>query len=397
MTNEKERIAIMSAPNQNRGGAINPLRLATIVLAEILTKINEVHLNKQLPRIYMWNNVGQNITGTRADIEEKYKMLSKLGLDISSITTYADDDYEFKQYLKEFILDNVKKGNIYQEKSEVVVCQNCGHHIGISTIGLISECSLCKSKELTTEVHNTLFTKIIEDKSSIVDNHIKAFKNTKHLKTRFNHLPESIQINKRRNVGLSLDFVGFEGYVVDPKFAISILPHFVAQNQNLTRVTQIQGFKTATNTIPYTTSFETQKKFDYLLTGHIDNKYELSELDFGFFSLQLPLFLIGLDNTINLNRIAQLRADYIKTCNKAKLILLENDSKKVRHVDIIQTGLSALLSEAIMSFVNYDIINGIKTLKEFMKQLNNGFDYDVILSINDRQIIQKIFGTLYEL
>ena len=339
----------------------------------------------------MWNNIGSNIKDGL--LETKYEFFKKHGLEFPSLNLEMDDSLEFQTYLRKVLESLVSTGVIYKDSDTYSACSDCGHCIGISSSSRISKCSKCPSENIIMEARNGLFLDLPTDKISLINGKTPAFKNIKQLHTRFNHLPNRINLEKIRPTGLSLDFLGFDGFVLDPKFGISLLPHFVAQKYEVDKITQVQGYETITNTAPYTNTILSNIDFEYILTGLADNNCQFLDEEVNFVLFHLPVFLIGFDSVVSESRIDQLKEDYKKTVRKLSAVIngLELSSESVVPLD------RELLNQAIDYFAQYKYKDGIIAIKEFVKQLNKNPELQKQVSKSDINTINQTFGLIFKI
>lgn len=387
---------IMPAPNQNRDGKINPARLTSITLAETLTRLKESKIDKPLPRIHPWNMVGANIKGSEQDLKAKYEYLKSKGFDFPKLNIERDNSAEFLQFARDYILNFAKSGVIYQDMDRFEVCGSCSYVIGISTATRITKCSQCSGTEIHQENRNGLFINIDQNIQNNITQHFPSYKSKRHLAANFHDLPRRIFLNKQRESGLDLDFVGFAGQKLDPKFGISLLPHYISQKYQQSKITQIQGYETATNTAPFTLSIPSLVNYQYLLLGHIHNDWVSDDAEY-FTLAHLPFYLIGFDGSLSKDRINQLHDDYSKTIRKIQGL---KQIQNVVYPDVLPQIISKPNIEVehiINLLLEYDVVEGIKALKDYIKKINKEARESGIMNMEDLESIETVTNLIYNI
>jgi len=356
-------------------------RLIPMLVAENMTRIAEYEFGESISRVDLWNCVGmrmdkafkqQNKFNSRRDfstslIVDKYTILEELGIPNSGRDIIRDDDDDAtRTWFEHKIQELFTSGSIYIDSIGVNICDTCGYLQSID-VSSVDSCSLCDGSCFHQEKRELLMVDIPKDRQSLIEDRIIYPKNTKHIHSFFDQLPPRMMISKVREYGLSLDSIGLEGYVLDPKIGVALMPELVAEKYSLSKLTLTQGAAVATHAIPYTSILTTGFHHTYVLLPKIPitTLDEAREIGIGFIGRYLPLILMTFNGDITPNQLRVAREEYSRIIWKIDniLSLLQSESGQPIH---LRPDDNQVLAEVAKDFREYRIRDGQKKLREFL-------------------------------
>lgn len=314
------------------------------LISDTLNGIENNKLNVQ-----MWNNNTPKTatqykgSGTKKSFENycddeisiKNNIMTDVGynMDDKQVDVVADTDAQFGMWVNDKIDRLMSSGTIYEERGEFHICMDCGNVIAESSVEIAANCVICNSSRVEIKNEKGLFVDFPEDKDSLFQDQLFSSLTPsaqKDMSNRFKLTPHRSFINKRRFTGILLEKSGFDGFVVDPKVAIALMPEFVANKHGIDSIVQIHGASTATNTLPYTSIFN---------DGSFHNSYifinktpagvllENQNLGAGFYGY-CAANLISKMSPMKIYEFSAIKHEFIKTKNGLQNALqwLENDN-----------------------------------------------------------------------
>lgn len=376
--------AIVSAPNQNHENfAQRTERLIPFFGANILSRLVTLHSGKPLPAIDMWNNFGHQMDEAYSNqslldgasrrqyadllIDKKYAYFASLGINIDTRTIVRDDDPETMSWMEQRLQKLYDEGIIYEDTEALSVCTSCGNIISVATVK-VGSCSRCKSQDIAIEKRPSLFVDLPGSRQQYVHDKILLPKNAGHINGQFATLPGRVIVSRQRDYGQPLDFLGYEGMVLDPKIGLGLMPEMIVERFKLKVLTQVQGAPTAKNTVPYTTLLSPDIETRYIFTNHVPGNIsttEVQKLGVDFFTKYLPLFMLDKTGDVNDAQLNSLVIEYSKAKRK-----LDNALHYLRTnigEDIPMPAQDkALLSDSLSNFANQNIRSTVINLRKYI-------------------------------
>ena len=386
MKESEHLIAVAPGQNLELGERKVIQRFMPLLVAENLTRIKEYQTGNQWKRIDMWNCVGmrmdmqfttQNSGITREEystqlLDDKYRLLGELGIDRTGRVIVRDDAEDTKAWLNKKIELLFSDGRIYIEKAPVLVCNRCDYVQG-AVEARVSSCSKCSNAFFHGEDRIALFVDI-PHKETLFAGKVYSPKKQARLAGRFKDLPPRMMISKTRQEGLSLDNLGLDGLVLDPKIGISLLPEMVASNHDLKEITQVQAEATSTHNIPYVSLLTDSFISTYVLLPKIPTTDINQARDMGieFVTRYLPILLMMSTEDISESQIKQAQIAYEQITTKFRnvIYMLRSGNKE-------ETYLSEedreICQEIVDHFGNYELRRGLDKLKDFIRTLGRRY------------------------
>lgn len=193
-------------------------------------------------------------------------------------------------------------------------------------------------------------------------------KNSGHINGQFATLPGRVLVSRQRDYGQSLDFLGYEGEVLDPKIGIALLPEMISARFGLKGITQIQGASTAKNTVPYTTLLSPDLEAKYMFINYAPKNISIGtiqEQGVDFFTKYLPLFMLDKTGDVSDEQLNALRSEHTKTKRKmtnALMYLRANEGE----VTPLPNEDQVLLTQSLNSVAQQNIRNGVLNLRKYI-------------------------------
>jgi hypothetical protein len=357
-------------------------RFIPMLVAENINRIIEYESGKLMPRVDLWNCVGmrmdkafmsqQNRYKSRKAFSysllvDKYKILEELGIPSKGRDVIRDDDDSTKTWLEQKIEQLLSTGAIYIDSVGVNICDTCGYMQSVDNIR-VNSCTICESDSFHSEKRNVLIVDIPKDRESLIRDRIIHPRNTEHVRGLFYQLPPRMMISRIREYGLPLDSIGLEGYVLDPKIGVALMPQLVAEKYELSELTLAQGAIVATNAIPYTSILTSGFHHNYLLLPKIPNTSleEAKNIGLGFIARYLPLALMTYSGDITPDQLEIIRKEYARINWKIDIIISSLQSEKEQSLRLGQEDHQRL-AEIFKDFTNYRIRAGQIKLGKFFK------------------------------
>lgn len=412
----KERSIVVCAPNQNIDWARNGYeRAVPLLLAQLLNR----RRGEQPMDIHLWNDVGviveneyQEYIATNGSISrdeyyqiqlcEKYNFLSNL-MDISNIAIENDHSDEFSDWIIPKLVKLTERGVLYTETARFHICANCGNLIAEESVA-VTTCKICKSNEILQDSRKGIFIDFPNDKTALVRGNVLNLKNQKQVQGWFANLPPRAFLNKTRKSGINLSYLGFPEYVLDPGFSISLLPEFIAEKYDYQEVTQIQGVKTATNTIPFTSLTNIDKQFinSYFLihkipSGSLEKAQTQTEKD--FYWKYLLLYLLNKESDLTPQETQGLFEEYRKLKYKVNTVIETVASNDLLSSRYFLSDRDREMANMITSMIlNMEVGVALKSAKDFLKTILREYSprskQGEKMDFFDYSMIKKIFTFL---
>jgi len=382
----KENFLIMAAPAQNLddGGRRVVQRFIPTLVAEALIRTREYKTGLPATRVYAWNCVGAKMDRqyeeykknhpdegsiTREEyssrlLQNKYGVLTDLGINPNDGQTVTDDQPEVLGWLTNEVCRLVKEGVFFRQQVDIQVCQNCGYEKTVSQ-KVVGQCGRCDESHFHMERREELVFNLPTNKQGLYKDRVYLPKNQGLFKGMFLSLPDQVIVSKMRRYGLDLGFVGFEGYVLDPKIGIALLPEWLSEQFGFDQITQIQGLKTVTNTLPYTAVLSEGFESRYVLTPMIPrmNLGEASEMGLGFVVNYLPYVLMKRSTNMSESDMENARIEYRRIVNKFKNCLqIINEEGSLTMPDNDRNCLNRIIG----NLMKYNIRAGLEGLRCFV-------------------------------
>lgn len=376
--------AIVSAPNQNHENfAQRTERLIPFFGAVTLSKLVALQSGQTLPQIDMWNSFGHQMdvaykAQTRFDgasreeyasqlIDEKYRYFDSIGINTANRHIVRDDDLETMTWIQSKLQLLYNEGSIYEDTEAVSVCSLCGNIISVATVAFTA-CSRCKSHDFNIQKRQALFMDLDGDRQKYLAGKVLLPKNSGHINGQFATLPGRVLVSRQRDYGQSLDFLGYEGEVLDPKIGIALLPEMISARFGLKGITQIQGASTAKNTVPYTTLLSPDLEAKYMFINYAPKNISIGtiqEQGVDFFTKYLPLFMLDKTGDVSDEQLNALRSEHTKTKRKmtnALMYLRANEGE----VTPLPNEDQVLLTQSLNSVAQQNIRNGVLNLRKYI-------------------------------
>ncbi len=343
--------AIMSAPNQNHENfAQRTERLIPFFGARVLSRLISLESGKPLPQIDMWNSFGHLMdeafkSQTRFDgasreeyagllLDEKYAYFASIGIDTGEREIIRDDAPETQAWVQEKIQKLYDNGTIYEDDEALQICASCRNIISVASV-VVGSCSRCKSQDIRIKKRPSLFIDLTGDRQKYIQGKVLLPKNAGHINGQFATLPGRVLIERQRDYGQSLAFLGRDDMVLDPKIGLGLLPEMVSERFGLQAITQIQGAPTAKNTVPYTSLLSPDLDAKYIFTNHAPKNITTETIDtigVDFFTKYLPLFMLDKTGDVSEVQLQALIVEHSKAKRKldnALLFIRSNEGVEV--------------------------------------------------------------------
>lgn len=419
-----------AGPGQNIDWAKNGLeRGVPHLLANSLNRI-ETRLNGDQSHVelQMWNNNTPKTVEewkiaqlenpdisfddyTCESIKNKNRILENAGYNTcnANLEVITDTDPILYAWINEKISQCIKNGIIYEERSQFHICNNCGNNIAEACVEIDHSCKLCGSTDIKTKYEKALFIDIPDDKESLIFNKIYSpIKDSAYrgLLNRFKLMPPRIFLNKRRFVGALLDRIGYEGFVVDPKLVISIMPEYFSNEKGIDEVVQIQSMSTATNTIPYTSILNNgsyKNSYIFINKAPAGILSELNHADSEYYSRLLGE-LSSRTKPMRIDEYMVMQKDYLKVRKGLVDSFLWMDAKDTTDVINLEKEVVDIIS-AIREFLlngNYQL--GLESARKLAnkyiiheyarkcKEQHTRLENDDLIAL--RLVLEPIYGVL---
>jgi hypothetical protein len=357
-------------------------RFIPMLVAENITRVIEYESGRIMPRVDLWNCVGmrmdkiftaqQSRYGSRRDFStpllvDKYTVLEELGIPKKGRDIIRDDDDTTKGWLEKKIEQLFSSGAVYIDSVGVNICNSCGYLQSVDSVSLTS-CTVCGNNHFRSEKRNVLMVDIPKDRESLIKDKIVYPQNTKHIHSFFDQLPSRIMISRVREYGLPLDSIGLEGYVLDPKIGVALMPELVAEKYELSELTLTQGATVATHNIPYTSVLTNGFRHTYLLLPKIPitSLEEARNIGLSFMARYLPFAVLTHNSDISLAQLKIIREEYTRITWKIDTIISSLRSEEGQSVNLTPED-HQILAEITRDFIEYRVRAGQKKLGNFFK------------------------------
>jgi len=416
MVESEQRLIIASAPeNLDTKNERVVHRFIPTLVAENITRIVEYESGRVMPRVDLWNCVGmrmdkafmtqQDRYKSRRDFStsllvDKYTILEELGISSKGRDIIRDDDNVTKTWLEQKIKQLLSSGAIYVDSVGVNICDTCGYMQSVDNVK-VNSCTVCGGNCFHSEKRNVLMVNIPKDRESLIKDRIIHPKNTKHIRSFFYQLPPRAMISKVREYGLPLDSIGLEGYVLDPKIGVALMPELVAGKYKLSELTLTQGAAVATNAIPYTSMLTSGFRHTYLLLPKIPviSLEEARNIGLSFVARYLPLILMTYNNDITPDQLKAARKEYARITWKIDTIISSLQSEEEQSVNLTPED-HQMLAEITKDFSEYRIRVGQKKLGKFFKAQGRRYAEEMrhkgyYLNPTDIDILESIIKLFY--
>lgn len=411
ITQSEKKLIIASAPqNLDTRKERVVQRFIPLLVAENLTRIAEYESGRPIPRVDLWNCVGMRMDKSFADqtmyasrrefssalLADKYAMLNEFGISCQGRDIIRDDDNATKTWFEGKIKQLFSSGIIYIDLVGMNICNNCNYLQSVEN-SFLDSCSVCNSSEFHIEKRRVLMVDIPpKDRNSLINDKIIHPKNISHIRSFFDQLPPRSMISKIREYGLSLDSIGLEGYVLDPKIGVALMPELVAEKYHLSELTLVQGASIAANTMPYTSILTSGFNHTYLFLPKIPkiSIEQARDLKLSFFSRYLPLILMTYNNNIKSDQFKIIQENYARIRRKIDSTLSILKSGSVKPFDLLQEDYGAI-KEIIRDFSEYKIRDGQEKFGKFFK--NQGRRYTKELRGNGYYLNPRDVNTLEDI
>jgi len=413
---ESEQKLIIASASQNLDTKNERVihRFLPMLVAENITRIAEYESGRVIPRVDLWNCVGmridkafmaQNRYTSRRDFStsllvDKYTILEELGIPNQGRDIIRDDDDATKTWFEHKIRRLLSSSAIYIDSVGVNICDTCGYMQSVDSSS-VDSCTVCKGNCFHSEKKEVLMVDIPKDRESLIKDRIILPKNTKHIRSFFDQLPPRMMISKVREYGLLLDSIGLEGYVLDPKIGVALMPELVAEKYKLPELTLTQGAAVATNAIPYTSILTSGFRHTYLLLPKIPitSLEEAKNIGLSFVARYLPLILMTYNNDITPDQLKAARREYARITWKIDTIISSLQSEKEQSVNLTPEDRQ-MLAEIIKDFSEYKIRVGQEKLGKFFKAQGRRYAEEMrhkgyYLNPTDIDILEGIIKLFY--
>jgi hypothetical protein len=275
----------------------------------------------QLDREY---NLGKRTIGSSRfefesqKIELKLEFLRKL-LCKQELEVWRDDSLGSINWIKERIERLLWMKKIYVDEAIFNVCSVCENLISLDA-AKATRCFSCGGDSFVKDWRVGLFVDFPSKKYELVKNKIVSPTNKslqKAIFSMYNHLPDRVFINRRRQYGIDLAYLGIPDLAhdfLDPEVALSFMPSMVSNLYERKTVIQIQSLRTVLRAIPFISLFNEGDFSDkYFLTQYvsdISSEQIREQLPESFYARYLPLFLSSRTTDIPESQIYQLAKEY---------------------------------------------------------------------------------------
>lgn len=392
-------------------------RLIPMLVAENITKIDEYISGKSIPRVDMWNCVGMKMDQvfkgqdailsrrnfSNALLADKYALLNELGIQRVGRDVIRDDDESTQAWVSQELHKLLTSGRIYINSTTVNICNRCGYLQSVDGTSVAS-CTLCKSNQFHKEKRNLLMVDIPDDRQSLIEKRIIYPHSINHIRSFFDQLPSRMMISKVREYGLSLDSIGLEDYVLDPKIGIVLMTKLVAERYELSELTLTQGANVATNSIPYTSLLTNDIHHSYVLLPKIPATTldEARAMGISFVAKYLPIIMMTYNDNITERQLRTAHAEYLRIARKRKGLLfkLRSENSGSKQGVLIRSDDNQLLSEIFSDISQYKVRDGREKLRRFFKNQGRRYSQEMMgkgyyLSPTDIHTLENITKLFY--
>jgi len=413
---ERKIITASAAENLDTRNERVVHRFIPMLAAENMIRVIEYESGRAIPRVDLWNCVGmrmdraftaqQDQHKSRKDFStslliDKYTILEKLGISSKGRDIIRDDDDATKTWLEKKIEQLFSSGAIYVDSVRVNICDVCDYMQSADVVSLNS-CTVCGNSHFHSEKRNVLMVDLPKDRESLIKDKIIYPKNTKHVRSFFYQLPPRMMISKAREYGLPLDLIGLEGYVLDPKIGVALMPELVAEKYELSELTLTQGAVVATHNIPYTSVLTSGFRHNYLLLPKIPitSLEEAKNIGLSFIARYLPFIVMTHNNDIMPDQLETARKEYARITWKIDTIISSLQSEKEQSVRLTPED-HQMLAEITRDFIEYRIRTGQEKLGRFFKAQGRRYAEEMrhkgyYLSPTDISTLEDIIKLFYE-
>lgn len=340
---------VLSAPNQNHEQFAHRLeRLVPLLAARALADIRDLRADTPSLRVEAWNSYGHQMDVAyrqsplrhdlsreeyaTSNLQAKYTYLESIGLDSENVEVIRDDEPTTTTWMETKLTALANEGVIYEDFVDVNICHNCGNTVAAAGT-TVSQCSRCLSEDIRPGTRSELVMDVARVTPAEVESIVTLPHKSAFLNGQFATMPPRVLIGRQRDYGLSLDVLGRNGQVLDPKLGLSLMPQMIAERHGLSGMTQIQGTTTAKNTVPYSRTFSPQFDLSYILTHRIPNNMSserVEEMGIGFFTRYLPLYTLEKTGDVNEAQLLAIQREHAKTDRKYANVAAYLDSLAVR-------------------------------------------------------------------
>ncbi len=318
----------ISAASQNRDNFAQQLeRLTPLLAARVLNGIKSYLTNGDTLRVELWNNYGKKMDDAYPDnptdrtqvfdrllAERRDFLKNNLGIQ-EQAKIIADSDDDTQAWIKEKIVRMHEDGKITTSRKEMTICNNCDTSLAVGKNLSKLTCPDCKECDFRNEKRDHLYLSLSLDASNIP---IISPGNHNYLKGVLAGLPEKAWIERPRKNGLSLDFIGSNKMVLDPKIALSLMPEMLIEKyEGLNHIVMLVGQSAVRNIAPYTTTVSPDIPIHYALVSYIPNNIDISTIlnnwDIDFFTKFVPLLALSKTKGISSEELDRRYKQYSST------------------------------------------------------------------------------------
>lgn len=202
-------------------------RLFPLLVAEALTRIEEVRNQQNLQRVDYWNTYGlkteiqlekneaftdrnkyiDDLIGARLKILEKH-----FGIDSSTRQELRDDDERVKTYVQALLQDLYSAGVLQIQRLNMTCCRECNLVIAPDNVQPGS-CKGCGGKHFYHKTVDLLVLKVTDGSKNRMLREAQTMKLGKLISDFVQNCPDNIILSKQRKYGIPL--VGFD---IDQQF-----------------------------------------------------------------------------------------------------------------------------------------------------------------------------------
>lgn len=379
---------VTNIPIQTRGETINQRgRLFPFLTAEAINRVKEYYTGKIYPRVDVWNTFGSK---TERDfhrssvfetigrheyftqqIKNRYDFLKTFfGIDSDNRYILRDDDETYQEIATRYVATCVNTGIFIVRNEKFSHCQPCNYSFALSA-AKIKRCPSCGGAEISEIEKRGLFAYLTPaDKKQIVEcTAIFPSSARKTLKRVVLSMPETIQISRQREFGISLSlFDTDESFVLDPKITVAMMGKVIRDLELGSVATLIQGVDSLGNTVPYNYLVDQDTRPSYVAIGLLSQltANDINEQNRFFYFPFLALSAVSLTEGITPERRIALLKEYNRTINRFEYALSQlNRAHKEGINEEIELN-AAPLNEVFKLFWNYRIREGLLLLRQFI-------------------------------
>lgn len=406
---------ITQAPIQTREDSTDRLeRLFPILVAEILSKLEEYKLNKELPRIDFWNTYGlkmetqmlnNEVQNPRDNyvkelIQKRYTILEQQ-FDIPSINRVSlrDDDYQVKEIVLDVLRDLYNKNILTMCDIKVVYCTNC--NLVIAPVHIKPTiCKRCKLSQLGHKIEKLLTINVTNDIKEKLQNTSSLYNLSKIMNNYINNLPPQIIISKQREFGISLENYDIDPkFKLDPKITLALQGAILKELFDIDDCTILQGIDSMKNTVPLALILHNNFNSKFKPLAYLPNidLYQLNKENPGFLNTFMALYSID-NNSIYKSEqfyslVRQFQKTRIKIQNCFRLIDILNQNYNI-DTDYNQDKLQNIIKDQqniqkILQDIRKMIYEDIS--KEYLPSLQSKFKRPSPYMVEDLKDIYNLF------